>query len=145
MIETIEIDDLTRDFYKAVSFRNEKAPDKDNVIILFYGDGIIINNSFKRPIGFTAESFVTSLESEIAEGTMTQFLIHELKGKTQVFGKLAHRISVYEYNLGEETSGRLPRGVNYIQFTQLEGNWRIVSMAWCDENEDNMIPLEYMR
>ncbi len=76
---------------------------------------------------------------------MSQFIIRELKGKTQVFGKLAHRLSVYEYNLGEETSGRLPRGVNYIQFTQVEDNWRIVSMAWCDENEDNMIPPEYMR
>jgi hypothetical protein len=145
MMETIEIDDLTRDFYRAVSFRNEQAPDKSQVQILFYGDGIIINNSFKRPIGFSAESFVTSLESEIAEGTMSQYIIHELHSKTDVYGKLAHRISVYEYNLGEETSGRLPRGVNYIQFTQVEGNWRIVSMAWCDENEENIIPFEYLR
>ena len=144
-METIEIDDLTRDYYKAVSFRNEKAPDTDKVQILFYGDGIIINNSFQHPIGFTAESFVTSLESEIAEGTMSQFIIRELHGKTEVFGKLAQRISIYEYNLGEETSGRFPRGVNFIQFTEVDGNWRIVSMAWCDENEDNIIPLEYMR
>jgi hypothetical protein len=144
-METIEIDDLVRDFYKGVSFRNEKAPAPDKVQILFYGEGTIINNSFLHPLGFTAESFVSSLESDIAEGNISQFIIHELHGKTEVFGKLAQRISVYEYNLGEETSGRLPRGVNYIQFIQADGNWRILSMAWCDENEDNIVPLEYMR
>lgn len=141
----IEINDLARDFYKAVSFRNEKAPDLSQLQILFYGDGILVNNSFQHPIGFTTESFVSALESDIAEGNMDQFIQHELHARTEVFGKLAQRISVYEYNLGEETSGRLPRGVNYMQFIQVDGNWRILSVAWCDENEDNLIPQEYLR
>ncbi|MBS1532023.1 MAG: hypothetical protein JSU01_17110, partial [Bacteroidetes bacterium] len=110
MMDTIEIDDLARDFYKAISFRNEQAPEQDPVDILFYGNGVIVNNSFLHPLGFTVESFVASLGSEIAEGNMSQFIIHELKGKTTLWGKLAHRISVYEYNLGEETAGKLPRG-----------------------------------
>ncbi|MGZ3888868.1 MAG: hypothetical protein ACXVI9_00085 [Mucilaginibacter sp.] len=145
MMDTIEIDDLARDFYKAISFSNEHAPDLDPVKILFFGEGALVNTSFLHPLGFTVESFVTSLESEIAEGNMSQFIMKELKGKTQVFGKLAQRISVYEYNLGEETSGRLPRGVNYMQFVRIDGNWRILSVAWCDENEDNIIPAEYLR
>jgi len=145
MIETIEIDDLTRDFYRAVSFRNEHAPDLSQVHILFYGEGILINNSFQHPVGFTADSFVTALESEIAEGSMSQYIIHELHGRTEVYNKLARRISVYEYNLGDESSGRLPRGVNYMQFIQHDSNWRILSMAWCDENEENLIPPEYLR
>jgi len=144
-MSNIEIDDLTRDFYKAISFRNEKAPDLSQVQILFFGDGILVNNSFQHPVGFTVQSFVSALESDIAEGNMTQFIQHELHSRTEVFGKLAQRISVYEYNLGEETSGRLPRGVNFIHFVQVDGNWRILSVAWCDENEDNLIPLEYLR
>ena len=113
--------------------------------ILFYGDGVLVNGSFKQPIGFTASSFVTALESEIAEGNLSQYIIHEIHGKTEVYGKLARRVSIYEYNLGEETSGRLPRGVNYMQFVELKGNWRILSMAWYDENEDYLIPMEYLR
>ena len=144
MIETIEIDDLARDYYKAISFRNEHAPDLSAVQILFFGDGVLVNSTFQHPVGFTAGSFVTALESEIAEGSMSQYLIHELHGKTEIYGKLAQRISVYEYNLGEETSGRLPRGVNYMQFVQHDGNWRILSMAWCDEDEDHLIPQEYL-
>lgn len=145
MMDTIEIDDLTKDFYRAISFRNEKAPALDELQILFYGDGILVNNSFHNPISFTAESFVAALESDIAEGNMSQFLQHELYARTEVFGKLAHRISVYEYNLGEVTAGRLPRGVNYIQFILQDNAWRILSMAWCDENEEHIIPVEYQR
>lgn len=145
MIDKIEIDDLTRDYYKAISFRNEHAPDPSAVHILFYNEGILINNSFRHPVGFSAASFVTALESEIAEGSMSQYIIHELHSRTEIYGKLAQRISVYEYNLGEETSGRLPRGVNYIQFIRHDSNWRILSMAWCDENENNLIPAEYLR
>ena len=145
MMGNIEIDDLARDFYKAISFRNEHAPDVSQVQILFYGDGILVNNSFQHPIGFTVESFVAALESDIAEGNMAQFIMHEIYSRTELFGKIAQRISVYEYNLGEETSGRLPRDVNFIEFVQHDGNWRILSMAWCDENEDNLIPKDYMR
>ena len=145
MMGNIEIDDLTRDFYKAISFRHEQAPDLSQVQILFYGEGTLVNNSFQHPAGFTVESFVSALESDIAEGSMDQFIQHELHSRTEVYGKLAHRISVYEYNLGEETSGRLPRGVNYMQFVQVDGNWRILSVAWCDENEENLIPKEYLR
>jgi hypothetical protein len=145
MMDTIEIDDLARDFYRAISFRNEQPPEQDSLDILFYGDGVIVNNSFLHPVGYTAESFISSLGSEIAEGSMSQFIIHELKGKTTLSGKLAHRISIYEYNLGEETAGRLPRGINFMQFVRADGNWRIISVAWCDENEDNIIPGEYLR
>jgi hypothetical protein len=38
----------------------------------------------------------------------------------------------------------LPRGINFIQFVQIEGNWRILSMAWFDENENHLIPQEYL-
>ncbi|HVW13156.1 MAG TPA: hypothetical protein VHB54_05020 [Mucilaginibacter sp.] len=145
MMDTIEIDDLAHDFYKAVSFRNSEPPQADALTILFYGDGILINNSFRMPIGFTAASFISALESEIAEETISQFVMHEIHSKTEVFGKLAHRISIYEYNMGAATASRLPRGVNYMQFIQAEDYWRILSVAWCDENENHVIPEEYLR
>ena len=88
MMDKIEIDDLTGDYYKAISFRNEHAPDLSAVQILFYNEGILVNNSFQHPVGFSAVSFVTALESEIAAGSMTQYLIHELHARTEIYGKL---------------------------------------------------------
>jgi hypothetical protein len=144
-MSTLEIDYLVRDFYKAVSFSNSRPPEIDSLKMLFYNDGILVNNSFRMPIGFTAASFISALESEIAEETMSQFMMHEIHSKTDIFSKVAHRISIYEYNMGELTAGKLPRGVNYMQFIEAEGNWRIVSTAWCDENEDHLIPDDYLR
>ena len=143
-MSTIEIDHLTRDFYKAISFVSLEPPDFTPVKILFYGEGILINNSFNTPITFTAGSFIEAMESQVAEGAIDQFMERELYSKTEIFGKVAHRISVYEYNFADHEMHNLPRGINFIQFVQIEGNWRILSMAWSDENESHLIPEEYL-
>jgi hypothetical protein len=140
----IEIDYLTKDFYKAISFVRSEPPDFTPVKILFYGSGILINNSFNTPITFTAGSFIEAMESQVAEGNMEQFMEREIYSKTEMFGKVAHRISVYEYNFADHEIQKLPRGINFIQFVQIEGNWRILSMAWFDENENHLIPQEYL-
>jgi hypothetical protein len=143
-MDTAEIDDLTKDFYKAISFVRSTPPDFTPVKILFYGNGILINNSFGIPITFTAESFIEAMESQVADGAIEQFMERELYSKTEMFGKVANRISVYEYNFADHEMERLPRGINFIQFVQIEGNWRILSMAWFDENENHLIPEEYL-
>ncbi|MDO3625136.1 hypothetical protein [Mucilaginibacter sp. BT774] len=143
-MSTAEIDYLTKDFYRAISFGHSTSPDFTPVKILFYGTGILINNSFSKPITFTAESFIKAMESQVADGAIEQFMQRELHSKTEVFGKVAHRISVYEYNFADHEMPKLPRGINFIQFVQIEGHWRILSMAWSDENENHLIPEEYL-
>jgi hypothetical protein len=143
-MNTIEIDHLTKDFYRAISFARSEPPDFAPVKILFYGSGILINNSFNTPITFTAVSFIEAMESQVAEGAIEQFMERELYSKTEMFGKVAHRISVYEYNFADHEMQKLTRGINFIQFVQIEGNWRILSMAWFDENENHLIPEEYL-
>src|SRR5260370_3826006 len=140
----LEIDYLTKDFYKAISFARSEPPDFTTVKILFYGSGILINNSLNTPIPFTAESYIETMESQVAEGNIEQFMEREIHSKTEVFGKVAHRMSVYEYNFADHELKRLPKGINFIQFVQIESNWRILSMAWYDENEDHLIPAEYL-
>ena len=140
----LEIDYLTKDFYKAISFVRSEPPDFTPVKILFFGTGILINNSFNTPITFTAGSFIEAMESQVAEGNIEQFMEREIYSKTEMFGKVAHRISVYEYNFADHEMQKLPRGINFIQFVQIESNWRILSMAWFDENENHLIPEEYL-
>ena len=139
-----EIDYLTKDFYQAISFGQSPPPDFTPVKILFYGAGILINNSFSKPITFTAESFVNAMESQVADGAIEQFMQRELHANTEIFGKVAHRISIYEYNFADHEMPKLPRGINFIQFVQIDGHWRILSMAWADENENHLIPEEYL-
>src|SRR6267154_416474 len=92
-------DYITEDFYESLSFMDGELPDLETVRELFYGDGLLINNSFAKPIKFTAESFIKTLETQMEQGKLTQFMQRELYSHTEVFGRVAQRISVYEYSL----------------------------------------------
>ncbi|WDF53461.1 hypothetical protein [Mucilaginibacter sp. KACC 22063] len=138
------IDDLTSDFYKGISFKTGQRPDYSEVLNMFDNDGILINNSFAVPLRFTPETFVQALESQVANGNMRQFFQHEAYSKTEIFGKVAQRLSVYEYSFADHKIEHMPRGINFVQFIQVEGKWKILSMAWNDENENYIIPQEYV-
>lgn len=61
-----EIDYLAKDFYQSISFMRSEPPDFMPLKLLFYGEGILVNNSFARPINFTAETFVEAMQSQVA-------------------------------------------------------------------------------
>jgi hypothetical protein len=143
-MNTRAIDYVTEDFYESLSFQDGEMPDLETVQTLFYADGLLVNNSFGSPIKFTAASFIQSLETQIAEGKLLQFMQRELYSKTEIFGRVAQRLSVYEYSFSYHDIEDLPRGINYIQFVQDDDNWRITSMAWNDENENYRIPMEFI-
>lgn len=138
------IDYITEDFYESLSFQDAEQPDLETVRSLFYADGLLINNSFGKPITFTAETFVKAFEAQVAEGTLQQFMQRELFSKTEVFGKVAQRLSVYEYSFADHEVENLPRGINYIQYIWVDDSWKIISMAWSDENEHYQIPEEFL-
>jgi hypothetical protein len=138
------IDYITEDFYESLSFQDGELPDLETVQSVFYADGLLVNNSFGKPVTFTAESFVQALGAQIAAGTLLQFMQRELYSKTEVFGKVAQRLSVYEYSLADHEIDNLPRGINYIQFILVDDSWRITSMVWSDENENHQIPMEFL-
>ncbi len=141
-MNTRAIDYVTEDFYESLSFMDGELPDLDTVRDLFYADGLLINNSFGKPLRFTVDSFIGSLEIQMEEGKLLQFMQRELYSKTEIFGRVAQRVSVYEYSFSYYETDNLPRGINYIQFIQEDDNWRISSMAWNDESENNRIPFE---
>jgi hypothetical protein len=143
-MNTRAIDYVTEDFYESLSFQDGEQPDLGTVKELFYGDGILINNSFAKPVEFTLETFTQTIESQVAEGNLQQFMQRELFSKTEVFGKIAQRISVYEYTLSDHEIKNLPRGINYIQYIMVDDHWYINSMVWCDENENYRVPEEYL-
>jgi len=138
------IDYITEDFYESLSFQDGELPDLETVKSLFHDDGLLINNSFARPMSFTVESYTQNIETQIADGTLKQFMQRELYSQTEAFAKVARRVSVYEYSLADQITGKHPRGINYIQFILIDDTWKIASMAWADENENHQIPEEYL-
>ena len=138
-----EIDNLTRTFYECVCFHPEHFPKYDQLQSLFYGDGKLINSNFDKPMEFTVQSYIQALMHQIEEGNASFYSQQEISDITEVFGKTAQRLSVYEYSYSAE-SKPWKRGVNHIQYILIDGHWKIVSMLWNDEKVDQPIPEEYM-
>ena len=141
-MNTRAIDYVTEDFYESLSFMEGELPDLETVNELFFADGLLINNSFSKPITYTAKSFTGIIDEQIEEGKLTQFMQRELYSKTEIFGRVAQRVSVYEYSFSYYETENLPKGINYIQFVQDDDKWLITSMAWNDESGNYVIPSE---
>ncbi|MFI5139368.1 MAG: hypothetical protein ACHQIM_16215 [Sphingobacteriales bacterium] len=141
-MNTRAIDYVTEDFYESLSFMEGELPDLETVRELFYAGGLLVNNSFNQPIKYTAGSFTQLIEEQIEADKLTQFMQRELYSKTEIFGRVAQRTSVYEYSFSYYETENLPKGINYIQFVQDDDKWLITSMAWNDENENYKVPSE---
>jgi hypothetical protein len=138
-----EIDNLTKEYYECICFNPEHFPQFDRLQDLFYGDGKLINSNFDKPLEFTVHTYTQALMLQIEEGNASFYSQQEISDITEVFGKIAQRISVYEYTT---THSPLPwkRGVNFIQYIFINGAWKIISLLWEDEKEDQKIPQAYM-
>jgi hypothetical protein len=140
----LEIDKLTQAFYDCICFNAEHYPKYDHLQELFYGDGKLINGNYDQPLDFTVQSYVQAIMHQIEDGNAVFYSQQEVSDLTEVFGKTAQRISVYEYSSDPAGIEPWKRGVNYIQYIFISGSWKIVSMLWNDEKENLVIPEAYL-
>ncbi len=144
MINIQEIDHLTEKFYNCICFNAEHYPKFDELQELFYDGGKLINNNFEQPIDFTVQSYVQAIMHQIDEGNVTFYSQQEISDKTEIFGSIAQRISVYEYASAAAAPQPWKRGINYIQYIFHNGKWLITAMIWSDEKEPIKIPETYL-
>ena len=139
-----EIDNLAQKFYKCVCFGPDHYPNYDQLQELFYGDGKLLNGNYDHPLEFTVQSYCQAIMHQIDDGNTSFFSQQEISDVTEVFGKTAQRISVYEFSFVADSVEPWKRGVNYMQFIFTDGAWKIVSMLWNDERDELIIPEAYL-
>jgi hypothetical protein len=144
-MDTLSIDKLTTGFYYTISFDHPSEFNLASLKAFFFGDGILINNSFKKPVALTVDAYVNALTAQVADNALKHYIQREIFSKTEVFGKIAQRVSGYEYTFADRGASNMPRGVSYFQYIKVDGKWKITSMVWCDENEDHQITEELLR
>jgi hypothetical protein len=143
--DLMEIDELTELLYSCISFRQGERPDLERLKGLFIKVGILINNNDDDPLIFTIDNFVKAIDYQISAGSLKSFSEREVAGKTEVFGKVAHRFSTYEARFDPDDAEPLSLGINSIQLIKVENSWLVSSIAWNDETEDRKIPEKYIR
>ena len=140
---TQEIDHLTERFYESVCYSTEHYPNVDQLQELFYGSGHMINNNLEEPVVFTVQTFAHAIMAQIETGDAGYFVQQEISDKTEIFGNMAQRISVFEYSFVKDTPD-WKKGLSFIQYICTNNRWLITSIIWSFEKGDLIIPEKYM-
>ena len=135
-----ELDALTAEFFRAVSFEAGETPPYQNIHALFIEPGLLIKNTASTPEISTVRQFIEPRQAMVSKGELTRFRELELSETTQVFGNVAHRYSAYAKS---GTTNGVPfeaRGMISTQFVKTPAGWKISAMAWDDERPGLSLP-----
>lgn len=128
-------------FYKCMSFEKGEKPYLDQLHELFIDGSILIFYNGEEPQRLTVSTFIEAFQKNIKKENFQSLQGKELSSKTELFGSIAQRFSVYEFR----SDTRLIYGVAMMQLIQVKKQWLITSMIWEDESEKYKIPSYYLQ
>jgi hypothetical protein len=139
----VELDRLTAEFFRAVSFEAGGTPPYDNINALFIESGLLIKNTGSAPEISSVRQFIEPHQAMVRAGELTRFREVELLETTEIFGNVAHRYSSYAKSGTMKGVPFEARGMISTQFIRTREGWRMSAMAWDDERADLSIPKHY--
>jgi hypothetical protein len=140
-----ELDRLTAEFFRAVSFEPGEAPPYENLHGLFIDAGLLIKNTASTPEISTVSQFIEPRQASVRSGELTRFNEAELCETTEIFGNVAHRFNSYNKSGTMKGVAFTARGMISTQFILTPAGWKISSMAWDDERPGLSIPQHYQQ
>jgi hypothetical protein len=135
-----ELDRLTFEFFRAVSFEVGGTPAYAGIHALFIESGLLIKNTASTPEVSTVRQFIEPRQTMVESGELTRFRELELSERTEIFGNVAHRFSAYAKNGTMKGVPFEARGMISTQFILTPDGWRMSSMAWDDERPGLSLP-----
>ena len=135
-----ELDRLTTEFFRAVSFEEGATPPYENLHALFIEAGLIIKNSGAAPEISTVSQFIEPRLASVRSGELTRFNEVELSETTSIFGNVAHRLNTYAKSGTLMGTAFVARGMIFTQFILTPSGWKISAMAWDDERPGLLVP-----
>jgi len=135
-----ELDRLTANFFRAVTFEVGDAPPYDNIYALFIESGILIKNNGTTPEISNVREFIEPRVAMVRAGELTRFREVELSETTVIFGNVAHRFSAYAKSGMMKGIPFEGRGMISSQFVLTPDGWRMSAMAWDDERPGLSVP-----
>lgn len=135
-----EIDALVRAFFSVFTNKNGARPDVDAIHRMFIPQGLIIKcNGHTREI-YTLQQFIAPRLKLLTGGQLLDFQEQEVSARTDIFGGIAQRYSVYEKSGTLDGKAFHAYGVKTLQLIRMEDGWKMVSLAWEDERDGLAIP-----
>jgi hypothetical protein len=135
-----ELDRLTAEFFRAVSFETGETPPYEVIYGLFIESGLLIKNTASTPEISGLKQFIEPRQAMVLAGELTRFRETELFETTEIFGNVAHRFSAYAKFGTMKGVSFEARGMISTQFIMTPEGWKMSAMAWDDERPGLSIP-----
>ncbi|NKI68882.1 DUF4440 domain-containing protein [Collimonas pratensis] len=137
-----EIDALVRAFFSVFTNKNGARPEVDAIHRMFIPQGLIIKCHGDHREIYTLQQFIAPRLQLLTSGQLTDFQEQEVSARTDIFGGIAQRYSVYEKSGVLDGQAFHAYGVKTLQLIRMEDGWKMVSLAWEDERDGLGIPVQ---
>lgn len=134
------IDALVSMFFAVFDNRGGRRPRLNTLYDICLPQCVITKSG---PGGLTVmglDAFIEPRAALLSGGGLTEFFEEEVSGRTEVFGGVAQRLSVYRKAGVLDGIAFAARGMKTLQFARAADGWRISAVAWEDEREGLPIP-----
>ncbi len=93
------------------------------------------------PVVLTTEDYIRRARGNFEK---SGFYETEISRRIEAFGNIAHVFSTYE---SRHAPGAKPfaRGINSIQVARDGNTWKVVTILWDSERDDNPLPEKYLK
>lgn len=133
------IADIVRTFFAAFTSGAECAARLEGLRQLFLPEAVIVRTCGGEPVVYGVDGFISPRRELLTNGTLTDFREWEESGRTEIFGDIAQRFSVYAKAGVQHGASFTGRGMKTLQFVRTSAGWRISAVAWDDERDGLMI------
>jgi hypothetical protein len=134
------IDRLVAAFFAAFSPDAEGKVELGVIRRLFLPQGLLIKTCGPVPEVYTVLEFIEPRQRLLNDGTLVDFREEELCERTDIFGNIACRFSLYRKQGIWSGQPFEAMGMKTIQFVLTPEGWRMSSLLWDDEREGLAIP-----
>ncbi|HZY35228.1 MAG TPA: hypothetical protein VFE53_01190 [Mucilaginibacter sp.] len=132
------------DAYAAISFKKGEKPRVSEIKNYFIPQAQLINFRTDTAQVTNLNQFVDLYQHFIEGNHISLFYEEELFGRTEQFGRVAHRISTYKTYLNRLDTIE-EQGVNSFQLIKTKDGWKVSSIIWDVEKPALKIPEYYLK
>lgn len=128
-----QIDELTSAFFNVFSREDGANVSLAPIYQMFIPEASIVKGGAGATEVYSLATFIEPREKLLNGEALTSFREEEISGRTEVFGSIAQRVSLYRkwgVLSGEPFENR---GTKVLQFAKMPAGWKISALAWYDE------------
>jgi hypothetical protein len=136
------IDACVGAFYAVFDTRGGRRPRLGALHELCLPECVITRVDAEGPVVCGLTAFIAPRAALLTSGELVEFYEEEVRSRTDVFGGVAQRFSLYRKAGVLRGAAFTGQGMKCLQFVKTGDGWRISAFAWEDERPGLEIPAQ---